>query len=79
MQHIKVDMREVMMYKAEKLDSNMDGRMTWHNWFLKSFFVVAECHDIHGGNSTSPSFEWNIFLKSLCDSRNQFCTSFVRL
>ena len=42
----KVDMREVMMYEA---DSNMDGGMTWHNWFLKSFFVAAECHDIHGG------------------------------
>ena len=49
-------MREVMMYKAEKVDSNMDGGMTEHNRFLKSFFVPEECHDIHDGNSTSSSF-----------------------
>ena len=58
----KVDMREVMM---DKEHSNMDGEMTWHNWFLKIFFVVAECHDIPGGNSTPSNFQWNVFSENL--------------
>ena len=36
--------------------------MTWHSWFLKGFFVVAKCHDIHSGYSTSSSFQWNILF-----------------
>ena len=44
--------------------------MTWRNWFMKGFFVAAKFHDIHSGNSTSASFQWNIFLKIFCDSGN---------
>ena len=72
----KVHMQEVMMYKE---DSNMDDRMTWRDWFLKIVFVAAECHDIHGGNTTPSSFNWNIFLKTFCNSGNDFYMPFICL
>ena len=45
----------------------------------EKFLCGNNWRDIHNGNSTPSSFQWNIFLKSFCDSWNHFCMAFDRL